>query len=71
MNTHIFKVPSGVEFEVTELTGKQQRILTEQSNKPHTEKLAEMLASVLVRVGKLHFTSQYFILNEFNVWITH
>lgn len=64
MNTHIFKVPSGVEFEVTELTGKQQRILTEQSNKPHTEKLAEMLASVLVRVGSLHNPDIKFVQNE-------
>lgn len=50
-NTHVFTLPSGVECEVEELTGKQQRILTEQNGKPHTEKLAEMLASVLVRVG--------------------
>lgn len=51
MSTHIFKLPSGVECEVTELTGKQQKILTEQNSKTHNEKLAEMLASVIVRLG--------------------
>lgn len=49
--THTFKLPSGVECELSELTGKQQRILTEQNKKPHNEKLAEMLASILVRIG--------------------
>lgn len=50
-NTHVDKFPSGVEFEVKELTGKHQRILTEQSSKTHNQKLDEVLADILVRVG--------------------
>jgi hypothetical protein len=49
--THVFKLTSGVECEVTELGGRQQRLLTEQGSKSHTEKLNEMLASIVVRVG--------------------
>lgn len=49
--THIFKLTTGVECEVTELTGKHQKLLTEQNNKSHNDKLAEMLADVIVRVG--------------------
>lgn len=51
MNTHIFKLPTGVECELKELTGKQQRILTEQKNKKLGENLTDMLMSILVRVG--------------------
>lgn len=50
--THVSELPSGVEFEVKELTGKHQRLLTEQvGNKTMTERLNEVLAEVLVRVG--------------------
>lgn len=51
MNTHIFKLPSGVECEVKEMTGKHQRILTEQKNKKMGDNLNELLADVIVRVG--------------------
>lgn len=49
--THIFKLPSGPECEVTELTGKHQELLTIQSSKSHTERLTELLADCIVRVG--------------------
>lgn len=58
--THTFKLPSGVECEVKELTGKHQRLLTEQTQKPHGEKLVDMLVDVIVRVG-----SETTITNEF------
>jgi len=64
MNTHVFKLPSGVEMEVTELTGKQQRLLTEQNKKNHQEKLADMLASVTVRLGSNTSVTSDFIQNE-------
>lgn len=51
MNTHTFKLPSGVEMEVKEMTGKHQRILTEQKNKKLGENLEIMLADLVVRVG--------------------
>lgn len=50
-NTHVFRLPTGVECEVKELTGKHQRILTEQKNKKMGENLNELLADVIVRVG--------------------
>lgn len=50
-NTHSFKLPSGVECEVKELTGKHQRLLTEQKNKKMGDNLNELLADVIVRVG--------------------
>lgn len=64
MNTHVFKLPSGPEMEVTELTGKQQRLLTEQNKKTHQEKLADMLASVTVRIGSLTSVTSKFILED-------
>lgn len=63
-NTHVFTLPSGVECEVEELTGKQQKILTEQNNKPHNEKLAEMLASVIVRLGSSFKPDTKFVQDE-------
>ena len=51
MNTTTFKLPSGIECEVGEMTGLHQRLLTEQKNKKHGDNLNEMLASLLVRVG--------------------
>lgn len=62
--THTFKLPSGVECEITEMTGKQQKILTEQNRKPHNEKLADMLVSVLVRVGDIAKPTVSFVKNE-------
>ena len=50
-NTHTFKLTSGIECEVRELTGKHQRILTEQKNKKMGENLNEVIVDILVRVG--------------------
>ena len=50
MKNHIFKLPSGVEAEVTEMMAKHQRILTEQSNNLG-ENLNDILLDVLVRLG--------------------
>jgi len=50
MNTKVNVLPSGVEFEVYELTGKQQKILT-QNTGGMQDRLDKMLASVLARVG--------------------
>ena len=50
-NTHKFRLPTGIECEVKELTGKHQRILTEQKNKKMGENLNELLADVIVRIG--------------------
>ena len=52
MQTHVFTLPSGVECEVKDLTGKHQRILTEQKNKKLGENLNEVLADCIVRVGE-------------------
>lgn len=52
METHVFKLTSGVECEVKEFTGKHQRLLTEKKGKKtFSDKLNEVLADVLVRVG--------------------
>lgn len=51
MNTHVFKLPSGVECEVQEFIGKHQRILTEQKNKNMAENLNLVLADIIIRVG--------------------
>ncbi len=50
-NIHKDKFPSGVSFEVKELTGKHQRLLTEQSSKTHNEKLDSVLLDVIVKIG--------------------
>lgn len=49
--THVFTMPSGVECEVKEMTGKEQRILTEQDGKSFGVKLNEVLQSIIVRIG--------------------
>lgn len=49
--THTFKLTSGVECEVYEMTGKHQELLTRQDGKKHTEKLNELLKDLIVRVG--------------------
>lgn len=51
MNTHSFKLPSGVPCTVKELTAKHQRMLTEQKNKTMHENLNEVLADVIVELG--------------------
>jgi len=53
VTNHKFKLISGVECEVKELTGKQQRILTENNGKTTDEKFALMIQSILVRVGSV------------------
>lgn len=55
MNTHKFNLCSGPECEVKEMTGKHQRILTEQEKKSHNDKLHEILEDLIVRVGSVHF----------------
>lgn len=49
--TKVFTMPSGVECEVREMTGKEQRILTEQDGKKFSDKLNAVLLSVVVRIG--------------------
>lgn len=51
--TRKFTLLTGVECEVTELTGKQQRLLTEQNTSDTSENLVNMIHSILVRVGSL------------------
>lgn len=60
--TSISKLPSGVEFEIKEFTGKHQRLLTEQGKKSHNDKLNELLKDLLVRVGSLTtFDDEFFM----------
>ena len=55
--THTFKLTSGVEAEVRELTGKHQRILTQiKKGQSHSDRLNLMLADVLVPVSYTHLT---------------
>ena len=50
---HVFKLPSGVECEVTEMMGKHQRLLTEQTDSNNMgENLNNVLLDVIVRLGK-------------------
>jgi len=50
--SHIFQLPSGVEAEVREFTGKHQRILTQQGkSKKMADLLNEVLVDVIVRIG--------------------
>ncbi len=53
MSNHVFKLPSGVECEVKELTGKHQRLLTEQKNKDFNKSLDEVLSDLVVRIGSV------------------
>lgn len=61
MSTHIFRLPSGVECEVSEFVGKHQKLLTQQGKKTHNEKLSELLADVIVRVGTVTDITTEFI----------
>ena len=62
--THKFKLTSGVECEVKEYTGAQQEILTKQDGRPHTDKLADMIRSILVRIGSRTDFTLDFIKND-------
>ncbi len=62
-HTHVFKLTSGVECEVREMTGKHQRILTEQKNKKIGENLNEVIEDVLVRVGSVTTIDSKFVEN--------
>ena len=53
MNTHKFKLNSGIECEVKELIGKHQRWLTENDGTDFNSKLDKVLADVVVRIGSL------------------
>lgn len=50
-STHEFKLLSGVECEVKELTGRHQKMLTSSSSGSFDDKLFELLSDVIVRVG--------------------
>ena len=57
--TTVFTMPSGVECEVREMTGKEQRLLTEQDGKKFAAKLNDVLRNIIVRVGnKTHLTDE-------------
>lgn len=51
--THKFNLLSGPECEITELTGKQQRILSTNGSKKVGDNLIQMLVSVVVRIGSV------------------
>ena len=51
--TEVFTLPSGVECEITELSGKEQRLLTEQKHKKLGDNLNEVILSILVRLGSV------------------
>jgi hypothetical protein len=62
--TFKFNLISGVEAEVTFLTGKQQRILTQQlKGQTYTDRLDALLADVLVRVGSFKAVDVDFVRN--------
>ena len=50
---HEFTLPSGVLCEVTEMLGKHQRFLTEQSSGNMGESLNKVLLDVIVRIGDI------------------
>lgn len=61
MNTHVFKLPSGVECEVKGMVGKHQRILTEKQNSDSNDNLNKVLADVIVRVGSNKDINEQFV----------
>lgn len=62
--THTFKLLTGVEAEVKEITGKEQEILSRTvKGENHATKLNLMLASLLVRVGDVHVITPEFVSN--------
>lgn len=52
--TKTFKLLSGVECEITEFTGKHQRIMSEQKKKKLGENMLEVLQDIIVRVGSIN-----------------
>lgn len=61
MNTHKFDLCSGPECEVKEMTGKHQRLLTEQGKKSHNERMNDLLKDVIVSVGGVSEITDDFI----------
>lgn len=59
--THTFKMPTGVLCEVKEFTGDQQEILTSSDKKSHTEKLNQVLKSIIVRIGSVSTIDDKFL----------
>lgn len=55
--THKFSLVSGIEAEVSCLTGKEQRILTEQKAQTIETRQYALLASILRRVGDVYLDS--------------
>lgn len=53
MNTHEFNLCSGPKCTVKELTGKHQRMLTEQGKKSHSDRLNDVLKDVIVKIEGL------------------
>lgn len=51
MKTHIFPLNSGPECEITELTGNEQKLLTEQKSKKIGDALDEVLLAIVKRIG--------------------
>jgi hypothetical protein len=51
--THKFNLVTGVECEITELTGLQQKILTKGGSKKIGDNMVKMIQSVVVRIGSL------------------
>lgn len=56
--THTFVLPSGIECEIKELTGKDQRILTEQKDNNFSNKLCKVLLNIVVRIGSKKVVSE-------------
>ena len=61
MENYVFKLPSGVECEISELYGKHQRLLTEDNKVSHQDKLNEVLRDIVVRIGSNTTISKEFI----------
>lgn len=55
--THSFKVASGIEAEISQLTGVEQDILTSQKSQSAEVRNLSMLASILKRVGEFDLTT--------------
>lgn len=57
MQTHEIKLVSSVPAVITELTGKQQRILTENNGKTFEQKLYSLLSSIVLVIGNVDILS--------------
>lgn len=67
METHVFKLNSGVECEIKFLVGKHQRWLTEQDGVDFSTKLNKVLADVIIRVGSKKDIDVDFVTNMLSV----